>query len=295
MELAWLEDFLALVDNGNFNRAAEARHLTQPAFSRRIRALEEWAGAGLFDRSTHRVGLTAAGEAFCPVAEDILRRLLQGRDLVRQTANTAAATLKFAATHVLSLTFFPTWLNSLEDGGGAVQLMSDTMRACEQAMRQGHAQFLLCHHHPAIPERLDAGQFRSIRVGHDALVPVSAPDGAGQPRFALPGTAAAPLPHLCYAPESALGWIVKAIPAGERLAYLDTAFTAHLATVLLAMVRGGRGIAWLPLSLVADDVARGSLMRAGGVEWDAQVEIRLFRSRARQNPAAEEFWSRLCA
>ena len=47
MELVWLEDFLALAEALNFSRAAEARHVTQPAFSRRIRALEGWIGAAL--------------------------------------------------------------------------------------------------------------------------------------------------------------------------------------------------------------------------------------------------------
>ncbi|MET1083646.1 MAG: LysR family transcriptional regulator [Burkholderiales bacterium] len=75
MELAWLEDFLALVDCGNFSRAAERRHVTQPAFSRRVRALEAWVGAALFDRRTHAVALTRAGERFRPVAEEALRRL----------------------------------------------------------------------------------------------------------------------------------------------------------------------------------------------------------------------------
>ena len=51
MNLTWLEDFLALAASGNFSRAAEERHMTQPAFSRRVRALEEWLGAELFDRS----------------------------------------------------------------------------------------------------------------------------------------------------------------------------------------------------------------------------------------------------
>ena len=41
MNLSWLEDFLALAATGNFSRAAEDRHMTQPAFSRRVRALEE--------------------------------------------------------------------------------------------------------------------------------------------------------------------------------------------------------------------------------------------------------------
>jgi len=52
MDIMWLEDFIKLADEGNFSRAAEARNLTQPAFSRRIRALEDWVGATLVDRDT---------------------------------------------------------------------------------------------------------------------------------------------------------------------------------------------------------------------------------------------------
>jgi DNA-binding transcriptional LysR family regulator len=289
MEFSWLEDFLALVDTGNFNRAAEARHLTQPAFSRRIRALEEWIGASLFDRATHRVTLTVAGDRFRPIAEDLVRRLLQGREEIRQVADTTAASLRFAATHVLSLTFFPVWLRSLEARTrlGPVHLVSDTMRACEQIMRAGQAQFLLCHHHAALAGQLDAGPFRSVRVGDDVLMPVAAPDAAGRPRFALADAAA---PHLAYSPESALGRIVEAARATTAL---DTVFTSHLATVLRAMALDGRGIAWLPRSLIAEDMARGTLVRAGGPERDAPVEIRLFRAKARQSPAAEAFWSAL--
>jgi DNA-binding transcriptional LysR family regulator len=55
MEFIWLEDFLALVDSGSFSRTAELRHVTQPAFSRRIRALERWVGVNLFERNRHPV------------------------------------------------------------------------------------------------------------------------------------------------------------------------------------------------------------------------------------------------
>ena len=66
MDTAWLEDFLAIVDEGGFRRAAERRAISQPAFSRRINALEEWVGASLFDRASHSVTLTAAGERLLP-------------------------------------------------------------------------------------------------------------------------------------------------------------------------------------------------------------------------------------
>jgi LysR family transcriptional regulator, hypochlorite-specific transcription factor HypT len=101
MEFAWLEDFLALVDFGNFSRAAELRHVTQPAFSRRIRALEDWVGVDLFERDSHPVMLTEAGRRFRPVAEELLRHLCQGREEARQADRAAAAKLRFAVTHAL--------------------------------------------------------------------------------------------------------------------------------------------------------------------------------------------------
>ena len=72
MNLIWLEDFLALAATGNFSRAAEDRHSSQPAFSRRIRALEQWVGVDLLDRTTQPAKLTPAGEWFRQVAEDLL-------------------------------------------------------------------------------------------------------------------------------------------------------------------------------------------------------------------------------
>ncbi|PXW63626.1 regulatory helix-turn-helix LysR family protein [Methylobacterium sp. B4] len=55
MDLDWLTDFLALAELKTFSRAAEARNVTQPAFSRRIRALEVWVGTPLFVRAPQGV------------------------------------------------------------------------------------------------------------------------------------------------------------------------------------------------------------------------------------------------
>lgn len=293
MELNWLEDFLALAECGNFSRAAQRRNLTQPAFSRRIRALEDWTGTPLFDRSTQPIGLTEAGRRFRPFADETVRHLLQGREEARLAGGAAATALRFAATHALSLTFFPNWLRRLEGQArlGAVHLLSDSMQACEQVMMQGQAQFLLCHAHAAAPSRLEAGAFRSAAVGSDRLVPVSAPDGTGAARHALPGDGA-PLPHLAYSPESGMGRIVTAARGGfPGPVALETVFTSHLAAVLRTLVRDGRGVAWLPESLIAEDLAQGALVRSGGLEWDVAVEVRLYRPRARQSPAAETFWA----
>ncbi|NWM05812.1 LysR family transcriptional regulator, partial [Klebsiella quasipneumoniae] len=47
MEIKWLEDFLALANTLNFSKAADERHVTQSAFSRRIKQLEAWLGTTL--------------------------------------------------------------------------------------------------------------------------------------------------------------------------------------------------------------------------------------------------------
>ena len=107
LDMEWLEDFLALAESGNFSRAAQARAIAQPAFSRHIRSLEEWVGVDLFDRSAHPAGLTAAGQRFLPLLEQVLANLEAARIKARVAHDQAAASLRFAATHVLSIYFFP--------------------------------------------------------------------------------------------------------------------------------------------------------------------------------------------
>lgn len=62
IELVWFEDCAALADTLHFSRAAELRHVTQPAFSRRIQALEEWVGTPLFTRNLINGSLVKAAD-----------------------------------------------------------------------------------------------------------------------------------------------------------------------------------------------------------------------------------------
>jgi LysR family transcriptional regulator, hypochlorite-specific transcription factor HypT len=292
MNLTWLEDFLVLAGSGNFSRAAELRHMTQPAFSRRIRALEEWLGVALFDRSGHPVALTESGQWFRSVAEEILARVARVPDEARAVANAASATLRFAATHALSLTFLPPWLRALEQRQplGPIQMVSDVAANCEALIAQGRVQFLLCHAHPQVPGRLDPGAYRSVQVGTDMLLPVSAPGRGTRPRHALDGAGRVPL--LGYSAESGLGRIVRALRADalERAA-AEPVFTAHLATLLKTMALEGRGVAFLPRTLIEDELAAGRLVDAGRPAWAIEVQVRLYRRAGTEAPAAEAFWA----
>ena len=294
MELAWLEDFGALIHAGNFSRAASTRCVTQPAFSRRIRALEEWLGVELVDRSTHQMVLTPAGKRFAVIAETVLRDIEHGRREVQEIAGTSASMVKILVTHALALNFFPQWLATLQamtDTAIPIQLTADNMGTSEQMMLSGKAHFCLCYFHPGAPSVLEGGGFQSRSLESDALVPVSAPrEAGGAPLHALTDDAAHPVNLLAYGAESGMDRIVSAmLDASAMRANFTPVFTSH--TLILArMARDGKGLAWLPLSIVADELKRGALVRAGDARWDIPVDVRLYRPRGRQSPSAETFW-----
>ena len=291
MNLIWLEDFLALAACGNFSRAAEERASSQPAFSRRIRGLEDWLGVALVDRSSQPATLTDAGEWFRGVAEDLLARVARLPGDARRIQESDARTLRIASTHALSFTFLPPWLRRIEAAAplGQVQLMSDVLARCEASLQQGKVQFVLTHAHAKAPGALDTDACRSTRVGQDQLVPVALPDASGRPRHAL--SDGAPAAVLQYSDESGLGRILRAV-LGRHLerAAGHVVFTAHAASVLRTMALDGRGLAWLPETLVRDDLDAGRLVPAAGHEWHVPLDIRLYREREPLGAIAESFW-----
>lgn len=299
MKLSWLDDFLALAASGNFSRAAEERHMTQPAFSRRIRALEEWLGTELFDRSSQPARLTAAGEWFRDTAHDLMARVARVPGEARTVAQAQSTALRFAATHALSFTFLTDWLHRLESrtAVGSITLISDVFAGCEALLLESRVQFLMSHAHPLSSSELLVQGFPFARVGSDMLIPVCTPDAAGRPRYPLaqasPGH---PLPLLSYSAESGLARILRDVrgAALERCPS-HSVFTAHLASVLRTMALDGRGLAWLPQTLVHEDLACGRLIEAAAREWSIELEIRLYRDRSPMGKAAEEFWSAVCA
>lgn len=81
MEIYQVRAFVTAAKLGNITRTAEALHVTQPAVTAQIKALEEELGVALFDRRPGRISLTRAGEALLPEAEEVLTAAgrLQGR------------------------------------------------------------------------------------------------------------------------------------------------------------------------------------------------------------------------
>lgn len=97
ISLRQLRFFVALARIGHFGRAADSVAISQPALSAAIRHIEAQLGLKLFDRTTHRVALTAAGETLLPHALRLLTTAENAFADMREVASLAASTVRIGA------------------------------------------------------------------------------------------------------------------------------------------------------------------------------------------------------
>lgn len=108
-----LKAFITVVDQGSFSEAAETLHLTQPAVSKRLAALENQLGTPLLERSHRRVRLTDAGARLLPHARRILDEVHNARVALQDRDGEVAGHLALIASHHIGLHHLPAWLRRL--------------------------------------------------------------------------------------------------------------------------------------------------------------------------------------
>ncbi|MFN7122217.1 MAG: LysR substrate-binding domain-containing protein [Hydrogenophaga sp.] len=298
METKWLEDFVSLAETRSFSRSAQLRHVTQPAFSRRIQSLEAWAGTDLVDRSSYPTRLTPAGQTLYDQSLEMLQALQSTRAMLR--AHTAAAqdVIEFAVPHTLAFTFFPSWLSSLRETCGPIKSRLIALNVHDAVLRlvEGSCDLLIAYHHESQPIQLDANRYEMLPLGRELLAPYVKPTATGAPTFFLPGLAGQPQPYLAYAPGAYLGRAVdQMLKQSSVPVHLDRIYETDMAEGLKAMALEGHGIAFLPASAVRNEVAARKLVSAGG-GLETSLDIRIYRERpaARKGKGpVEKFWNDL--
>ncbi len=315
METKWLEDFVSLAETRSFSRSAQLRHVTQPAFSRRIQSLEAWAGTDLVDRSSYPTRLTPAGETLHGQSMEMLHALQSTRAMLRGHTSAGKDVIEFAVPHTLAFTFFPAWVSALRERFGPLKSRLIALNVHDAVMRlvEGSCDLLIAYHHPSQPYQLDADRYEMVSLGVETVAPYVKPDALGAPLFQLPGRTGKPLPYLGYAQGAYLGQMVELIlkQYGAPI-HFDRVYETDMAEGLKAMALEGHGIAFLPFSAVKKDLRAKRLVSA--VPSDVKVpqitmDVRIYRERpsvktagsGKHGPAnapkrnAQELWDYLLA
>lgn len=291
MQFKWMEDFIALAQTRSFTRAAELRHVTHPAFGRRIRALESWAGTTLIVRGSSPVVLTAAGESFLDNASQMVRSLEGSREEVHNVAGRQARTVTVVTGRTLARTVMADWLVRLQPvlGQGEVRVLTGALAETVRMLEHNEVDFSLIFHHAALTFRLDGRQFAHVTVASDKLVPVSRADAQGRAVHSFDG--GGEVPFLSYVRTLAMGRMVEDLLANNPLAPgLKRRIECDSADALYEYVLRGLGVAWLPWSMVQGDCKSGRLVQVGGRRMEVRFEVRLYRPKRRLSPLAEDVW-----
>ena len=285
METKWLEDFVSLAETRSFSRSALLRHVTQPAFSRRIQSLEAWAGTDLVDRSNYPTRLTPAGETLYAQSLEVLQALQSTRAMLRGHSTAAQGVIEFAVPHTLAFTFFPAWVSALRANFGPIKSRLIALNVHDAVMRlvEGSCDLLISYHHASQPYQLDADRYEMVSLGQEVVAPYVKPDADGAPMFKLPGRAGQPLPYLAYAPGAYLAQMVELILKQSNVPiHFDRVYETDMAEGLKAMAREGHGIAFLPFSAVENDLRSKKLVSATPADMPGMqitMEVRAYRER----------------
>ena len=292
METKWLEDFVSLAETRSFSRSAQLRHVTQPAFSRRIQSLEAWAGTDLVDRSSYPTRLTAAGETLYDQSLEMLQSLQSTRAMLRGHSAAGQDFIEFAVPHTLAFTFFPAWVSGLGAKFGPIKSRLIALNVHDAVMRlvEGSCDLMIGYHHPSQPYQLDTDRYEMVSLGEETIAPYVKPDVHGAPLYKLPGTLSKPLPYLGYAPGAYLGQMVETMLKQTPTAmHFDRIYETDMAEGLKAMALEGHGIAFLPYSAVKKDLRTKKLVSALPANLkglDITMEVRAYRERPSGKEAA---------
>lgn len=295
MDILWFKDLAVLGKTGNFSKAAVHQNVSQPAFSRRIKALETWVGAQLVERSSHPMTLTEAGRQMVEAGEQAISRIEIEREQIQAfLAQPDKYVVTFATQHSIGWRFYPTWLQAFENEFGAIlsRLRADDLPNCIDDLKKGAVDFVIAYQSDYSPSIPAFPSLESIAIGQDKLIPVCKPAPDSTPLFNIDTSVALSIPYLQFGEQAPIGKHVEPLLKARGIRdKLGVVYENSMAGALRVRARDGDGVAWLPLSLVKPDLDAGLLARAGNASWAINLEIRMHRTNENTNDLTRKIWS----
>ena len=260
MDLIWIEDLLALLQEKNFSIAAEKRNISQPAFSRRVQSLERWLGVTLVDRTSKPVRFTVPVELLEEDLRSLADRVHGLRNKVRAASN-VPGTIRVGAQQALTISAFPELTRRIKKNlpGAIFRVHSANYDDCVDMFLRRELDILLCYRSERIGRAIPASVAEEIVLGQEEFIPVA--DRALHATLVTNLDKGQPIPLLAYPDGSFLGRVFRedCLPALRRACYFETVCESAFCAGLKEMAMKGMGIAWLPRRLVAEELNSAAL------------------------------------
>lgn len=277
MNIKWLEDLLVLLEEKSFTRAATRRHVTQPAFSRRIRLLEEWLGVDLVDRRTKPIQVLTTGVELEEGVRDLVNRLYTLRSNAQANADNQQR-VTFIVQHTLALSLFPALIRQIKQAlpETSYRVNPENNYDCEAAfLRDGH--FLLGYETAYRSFDFSHLPVHRLQIGADRLIPVASQKLVD--RFVDDEEMlASRLPLLLYQKGGFLADVLTntCLPTVMRDYRVEVICESAFSASLKEMVLSEMGIAWIASSIIKSELETGMLVSLEKNLGACELEIVLY-------------------
>lgn len=289
MRLEWIDDILAVLDGGSLAQAAQKRMVTQSAFTRRVRTIEQSIGTTLFDRRRKPVSLMPEVEMLEPELREASARMHKLRHALKTASSTVGKPLTFVCQHALTSTILPQVVRAAtRDGETSVRVRSGNQDECLMHLLSKEVDLAIMYALPDGPTSDISNAFETVSLGADLLIPVCAPSLRADAQRAV-------LPVIAYPPDVFLGQVFSRLirprlPHGiTTVPIAETALTLAMLQLAVSEI----GIAWLPMSLVEKPLRDGELVRVDAVLPAQTLNIEMVRLRTSQSGQNETIWNYL--
>lgn len=246
MELRHLRYFVTVAEELHFGRAAARLFIAQPPLSQQIQQLERELGVALFTRTSRRVQLTPAGEAFLTEARQILGSVAHAADSARRAARGESGWLGIGFAASATYDLLPAVLHDFRAAYPEVALSLSELNAAEQAQALAGKSIHVGFARPFIPDP-------ALLVGAVQREPFLAALPEAHPLTAylsLPLAALADVPFISFPalPTPSYAEVVRVACAGAGFTPQVVQEVREMQTAL-SLVAVGFGVALLPASV----------------------------------------------
>lgn len=294
MRLEWIEDILAVAVHGSFQAACEKRNISQPAFSRRIRHIEQALGVTLFDRSARPARLSAHVQDQLDRLREVSVHLRELTLALRDSEAGQRQRIVIATQHALAATSTPKIIGRFADLDIDTHLRSADRDDCLAQIMTRRADIAVIHDLAGARDLPGSEFLETAQIGTEALLPVYARDRLDQLNHAY---AHGEVPVIAYPADVFLGQIQRRVifPRLTRVGRVRPRIETALTLAALEFARTGFALAWIPEPLARSDLERGRLVDLSATLPSISLTLIATRLNEPTSPLVREVWERIMA
>lgn len=287
MRLEWIEDLVAIFESESLNEAAGRRHLTQPAFTRRVRSIEDYIGVELIDRSRKpaRPATTLVEQ------ETRLRTMAQElRALVldlRKSERHSRSRVVIGSQHAITTSILPTLIADKFDGLDiTIRLRSANRSECTAMLITKEADLIVIFRSVEEISTIPEEYIEEKLISQEKLIPVC----SAKVRRAI---ANGDLPIVAYPSDVFLGKLLEThiFPSVQESFRIDARVETALTVAALQLAACDIGVAWVPETMLVQLPTASTVTAVDDLLPSTQIAVTAMRLIGKKSNVEDQVWA----